>query len=798
MSARRLVILLASLGLLLAACGDEEATPPPASGNNAATNNSSGSNNANSSQQNNTNNTNNATNNTPGNNAPSGCTSDAMCNASRQERCLSDGTCAGRWDRRCAGAADCRSEETCEALDGGLSVCVAQDGAVEVCPGGPSCPAGAASPLRAGAAKVTITPEGFEVPLPEYLDGVLFAGDPDVIDGEVTFRDCGLDLLCPGDPGYAGPDFGEGDGHMQGAWLAGFDHSRPAARWCEPAGPCPEDQPWLGRLAHDDVWARTVVFEQGETRVALVVVDTVGYFQDEEQRVRGMLREDAGIDLLIVASTHNHEGPDTMGQWGPGVFGDDLPISTGAERWWLDYVNTRIVQSIHEALDDLQPVVVQAARGDTGVEGVGLQDSRDPWIIDDDLAVMRLTHAESGAPVATLVNWGNHVEALSDENAWITSDYPGPARDYIEAGLPEVVDSEGQVLKAAVPGTGGVAIFVVGAVGGLVTPLRGATAVNRAGDTFRSGSWGMADAMGQQLAERTLGLLASAPAQEAPGLSFASQQLLMPVENVQFHTAITGLQLFDRELYNATTQRPFGPGNLPHAQTRMSVVRVGEVTLLTVPGEAFPETVAGGFEAADPSGLTPVRGNPSRLECGEELMPLACATSAECPDNWSCHVGQGFCRPQGASCADTCGAAGLTCEAGTCLRRCEDESACGAGFACQGGACTFDPGLALASEAAWPCMVRPDNPNKPDVAAAIAQGHVPLKAQVPGSVPFLVGMGHDELGYIVPEYDFKVAEDGAYLVEADGDHYEETNSVGPEHLPTLRRTLTGLLSALPR
>ena len=44
---------------------------------------------------------------------------------------------------------------------------------------------------------------------------------------------------------------------------------------------------------------------------------------------------------------------------------------------------------------------------------------------------------------------------------------------------------------------------------------------------------------------------------------------------------------------------------------------------------------------------------------------------------------------------------------------------------------------------------------------------------------FVAGLGEDWLGYIIPEFNFVIPEDNPYLEEADGDHYEETYSVGP-------------------
>jgi hypothetical protein len=102
--------------------------------------------------------------------------------------------------------------------------------------------------------------------------------------------------------------------------------------------------------------------------------------------------------------------------------------------------------------------------------------------------------------------------------------------------------------------------------------------------------------------------------------------------------------------------------------------------------------------------------------------------------------------------------------------------------------------LALAGGDGFPCLVRPSNVNQPDLEAARSGPY--LKESVGGDVIVTVGLGHDELGYIVPSYDFKLHPDGPYLIEAEGHHYEETNSVGPQYITILLREIDGLVSAL--
>jgi len=46
--------------------------------------------------------------------------------------------------------------------------------------------------------------------------------------------------------------------------------------------------------------------------------------------------------------------------------------------------------------------------------------------------------------------------------------------------------------------------------------------------------------------------------------------------------------------------------------------------------------------------------------------------------------------------------------------------------------------------------------------------------------PICLGLAHDYFGYIVPSYNYALNPDNPYLTEAEGDHYEETYSLGPD------------------
>ena len=64
----------------------------------------------------------------------------------------------------------------------------------------------------------------------------------------------------------------------------------------------------------------------------------------------------------------------------------------------------------------------------------------------------------------------------------------------------------------------------------------------------------------------------------------------------------------------------------------------------------------------------------------------------------------------------------------------------------------------------------------------------------------VVGLANDELGYIVPPSDFLVNETAPYLDRIEDqygeDHYEETNSVGPECAVVIAETFEALMRAV--
>ncbi len=528
------------------------------------------------------------------------------------------------------------------------------------CPGDEGC-ASNEGELRAGAAKRAITPTCLEA----WTDADSNHSYQSTVD---SFEDCGCDQLCEGDAGYPGPDRGEGDGQLQTAWMAGFGNGRAASG------------------VHDDLWARAVVFESGDTRVGLVVLDVVGFFYDDVLRVRQAAAA-ADLDWLIVQSTHTHEGPDTMGQWGPNL------TTPGKDPVYVDMLVEQAGAAVVEAANSLTAArltagVVDSASpfGSKGTRNL-IRDSRDPVIIDELVYVAHLADGD-GQTIATLVNWGNHPETLSSSNTLITSDYPHYLRQAVEDGV-SWNDSE-------TPGLGGICIFTSASVGGMMTPL-GVTVTDGNGVDHSASDWDKAEAIGKLVGELAIGAVMGGEVATDPRVSFGVNTLYIPVHNEALRLA-HALGVLDRQLHNYDPSLAISDYNRPEVLTELGLVDVGPIRMLAIPGELLPELAVGGYDG-------------SRVNTDEDTL-----------------IGE-------------------------------------------------------------------DNPNPPDLSAAPAGPY--FKDQMGRQYNWILGLANDELGYLVPPYDYEVHPTLPYLNEPEGDHYEETNSLGPDAVPMLSALVDQLTAWAP-
>lgn len=94
-------------------------------------------------------------------------------------------------------------------------------------------------------------------------------------------------------------------------------------------------------------------------------------------------------------------------------------------------------------------------------------------------------------------------------------------------------------------------------------------------------------------------------------------------------------------------------------------------------------------------------------------------------------------------------------------------------------------------------IIDPANPNPPPLDEAPPPPYLRDLARADAEQVWLLGMTNDYLGYLVPDYNYQLDPGTPYFEEAEGDHYEETNSVGRGGWSNIRRELEALLAWTP-
>ncbi len=406
--------------------------------------------------------------------------------------------------------------------------------------------------LRVGLAKVPIT--------------------PDIVD---TWVDADSNARYEPDKGDTFID-NNGNGEFDAYWLAGFHNKRPA----------------MG--VHDDIWARAIVWDDGQSRIAMVALDAIGLFHDDVLDIRRMV-ENAGlrIDHVIVLSTHNHEVPDLMGLWGRGIF------KSGVNDAYMQFVKERAFMAIHQAVMASRPAILKLSRIDsTGSDLV--RDSRLPKILDNAMYLMQIFDAESMEPYGILMNWGNHPETTGSDNLMITADFPHYWLKGIEEGI--IYDDE---IKQA--GIGGTAIFVNGAIGGLMTSLRSKIYDPWLNKHFKASGFEKARAQGHRLAKLVLDHMeqGSWETVEKASLKLRAKSFLFDVDNFIFKIG-GALGVLDRGFVS------FG-----QLRSEIDLLTIGPAWILTIPGEINPELVNGGIEVPDGADFP---GDPVEVPAMRQMM----------------------------------------------------------------------------------------------------------------------------------------------------------------------------------
>jgi neutral ceramidase len=185
----------------------------------------------------------------------------------------------------------------------------------------------------------------------------------------------------------------------------------------------------------DPLYARVLVMETGERRVALVTLDLGRTFGEMElAQLRQRVKASAGISFLIVSASHTHAGPNIL---------DEFP-GNGPPQWETNAIE-KIAVAVSEATKHLVDARLGTGRGEVYIGYNRRQVHPDHTVamlwtnpekqptspLDPTVLVLRIDDA-NGKPIAVLVNYACHPVVLGPDNLKYSADFVGVMAHVVE------------------------------------------------------------------------------------------------------------------------------------------------------------------------------------------------------------------------------------------------------------------------------------------------------------------------------------------------------------------------------
>jgi hypothetical protein len=299
-----------------------------------------------------------------------------------------------------------------------------------------------------------------------------------------------------------------------------------------------------------ELTARAMVFQRGETNVAIVQLDLLGFPSVLCARVHKQVPRIPAENILI-GSTHTHSAPDCYGF--PGLDG-----KSSANLDYMDFVCNQAAKAINQALDNLQPAHLKIATGEA--QGKIAYNYYAPELYDPRMSVIQAV-TPAGKTICTLVNYAIHPEVLGNGVGLVSPDLVGPLCDKLETDL------------------GGMAMFMNGAQGGMITADN--RLLDKPADPLKAKwhdarTWEECVRIGQLMASEAERIIKDAKPQTDPGLACYALEVKFPVDSDMMWIIILESPL----KYPYNTDKSI--------TTRLNLVNIGNAQILTIPGEALP------------------------------------------------------------------------------------------------------------------------------------------------------------------------------------------------------------------
>ncbi|NQW16918.1 MAG: hypothetical protein HQ478_05465 [Chloroflexi bacterium] len=177
---------------------------------------------------------------------------------------------------------------------------------------------------------------------------------------------------------------------------------------------------------HDDLFAKALVLENDDVRLAIVAMDVAGITREILEHIQDRVLELTGIPAshLLVNSTHNHTTPDFI-----NAIPEELET-------YAKVFADNVAGAVLEASAHMSPATAGHGWGDLPGMTINRQYKEQP--IDTSVGVLRVDHAD-GAPLARVINFACHNLCVGGQYLDWSADFTGVATGQVEVDDPGAV-----------------------------------------------------------------------------------------------------------------------------------------------------------------------------------------------------------------------------------------------------------------------------------------------------------------------------------------------------------------------